>query len=51
MTGQELIDWIINNHAEQMDIEIQYRDGGGYYYGTDTLREEEIEIRNNTIIL
>ena len=51
MTGQELIEWIQTHNAESMDIEIQYRDGGGCYTGTDTLRKDEILIENNTVII
>ena len=35
MTGQELIDWIKTNHAENAIVEVAYRDDGGFYYGTD----------------
>ena len=35
MTGQELIDWIKANKAENFYIRVAYRDGGGYYSGYD----------------
>ena len=35
MTVKELYEWAKKNNAENFDIEIQYRDGGGYYSGTD----------------
>jgi hypothetical protein len=35
MTGQELIDWIKQHHAENAVVEVAYRDEGGPYYGTD----------------
>ena len=44
MTIKELYEWAIKNEVEDYDIEIQYRDGGGYYYGTETLYESDIEI-------
>ena len=44
MTIKELYDWAVNNSCENYEVEIQYRDGGGYYNGTDDLRESEIEI-------
>lgn len=33
MTGRELIEWIQHNHAEDLECVVQYRDGGGDYYG------------------
>lgn len=35
MTGQQLIDWIKQHHAENAVVEVAYRDEGGMYYGTD----------------
>jgi len=37
MTGKELMDWIIEQHAEDLPIAIQYRDGGGDYPGGEIL--------------
>ena len=44
MTIKELYEWAVNHDAENYNIEIRYRDGGGYYYGTSTLYESDIEI-------
>ena len=33
MTGAELIKWIQDNHAENMDMLVQYRDGDGIIEG------------------
>ena len=35
MMGCELIVWILENEAENMQFEVQYRDYGGDYEGTD----------------
>ncbi len=35
MTGRDLIKWILDHKAEDKKIEIQYRDSGGDYPGTD----------------
>lgn len=35
MTVKELYEWAVENKAEDLEIEIQCRDGGGYYCGTD----------------
>ncbi len=35
MKGKELIEWIKANNAEDLYIEIQYRDGSGFHYGRD----------------
>lgn len=47
MTGRELIRWILDNKAEDLPVEIQYRDSGGYYIGTDTMLCLEIETAND----
>ena len=44
MTIKELYEWAVERGVENYNIEIQYRDGGGYYYGTDTLHQAYIEI-------
>ena len=36
MTGRALIMWILENKAEEAQFEVQYRDYGGDYEGTDT---------------
>lgn len=35
-------------HIEDYEIEIQYRDGGGYYSGTDFLDSKDIEVNDTT---
>ena len=35
MTVKELYDWAVKNDALDLEIEIPYRDGGGFYYGAD----------------
>jgi hypothetical protein len=47
VTIKDLYEWAVKNGVEDYDIEIQYRDGGGYYYGTSTLYVEDIEIDRN----
>lgn len=44
MTVREFYDWAKRHDCLDYDVEIQYRDGGGYYSGTSDLREDEIEI-------
>lgn len=44
MTIGELYEWAKENQCENYDVEIQYRDSGGYYRGTADLREDEIVI-------
>lgn len=39
MTGRELIDWIHKNNAEDLECVVQYRDGGGGYYGIGEIME------------
>jgi hypothetical protein len=35
MTGQKLINWIVEHNAQDMQCVVQYRDGGGLYSGGD----------------
>ena len=44
MTIKDLYEWAVKNGVEDFDIEIQYRDGGGYYSGSSSLYESDIEI-------
>jgi hypothetical protein len=44
MTIKQVYEWAVKNEVEEYDIEIQYCDGGGFYYGTRTLYESDIEI-------
>ncbi|MBP5597273.1 MAG: hypothetical protein J6Y02_17960 [Pseudobutyrivibrio sp.] len=43
MTGKELIEWIKDKKAEDLQIEVQYRDDGGIYYGRDIYIVPSIE--------
>ena len=53
MTIKDLYEWAVKNGVEDFDIEIQYRDDGGYYYGTSLLNGLDIEIDRlcSTVIL
>lgn len=46
MTVRELYAWAEKNGALDYDIEIPYRDGGGYYFGCDDA-EPSIEEREH----
>ena len=46
MTIRELYETAQASHIEDYDIEIQYRDGGGCYSGTEELRGEEITVND-----
>ena len=46
MTPRDLHEWAVKHDVQDCDIEIQYRDGGGYYCGTTDARLDEIEIKN-----
>jgi len=35
LTGRDLMIWILDNKAEDAEFEVQYRDAGGEYKGTD----------------
>lgn len=39
MTGKELIKWIIDNHAEELQVLIEHRDSGGSYHTAERLGE------------
>lgn len=43
MTVKELYEWAVAEKAENLEIEIQYRDGGGTYCGTDVADNPTIE--------
>ena len=53
MTIEELYNWAIDNNCENYDVEIQYRDDGGFYIGTTILDEADIEVIEDagTVIL
>lgn len=48
MTIQELYEWAIKNNAKDLEVEIQYRDGGGYYSGTTDLDSSDVEIEHKS---
>ena len=39
MKGKDLINWIIENHAEDMQVLIEHRDSGGTYRTAEHLGE------------
>ena len=58
MTVKELYEWAVANQAENYDIEVAYRDGGGFYNGADdclvlaiTEREKEYEHHTEKVVL
>lgn len=53
MTIKDLYEFAEKNKCEDYEIEIQYRDGGGSYYGTDTFQLEDIEVKDfaKTVVL
>ena len=48
MTIRELYEWAEANEALDLDIEIQYRDGGGYYNGCDDVDSPYVTNRYNS---
>ena len=46
MTPRDLYEWALEHGVENCDIEIQYRDGGGSYCGTDSASFDGIEIED-----
>lgn len=48
MTPKDLYEWAVEHGVENFDIEIQYRDDGGYYEGTTDASLNEIEIKNTS---
>lgn len=53
MTIRDLYNWAVTNGVEDFEIQIQYRDGGGYYNGTDSCEQSDIKIDTiyNEVIL
>ena len=53
MTIQELYDFAKERNILDYDIEAQYADDGGYYYGSRITDEGDIEIKDDikTIII
>ena len=35
MTVKEFYEWAVANNVENLEMEVQYRDDGGCYYGSD----------------
>lgn len=48
MTGKDLIEYIQKWGLEDYKIEVQLRDEGGYYYGTDEVEPHIIEAGENS---
>lgn len=48
MTIQDLYEWAIKNNVKDLDVEIQYRDSGGYYNGTTDLDYSDVEIEHKS---
>ena len=48
MTVRELYQWAEEQNALDLDIEIPYRDSGGYYIGCDDVDYPEIVPRENS---
>lgn len=53
MTIKELYEFGVKNNIVDYDIEAQYADDGGYYYGSRNVCEPDIEIKDEirTIII
>lgn len=47
MTVRELYEWAEKNNALDFSIEIQHRDGGGYYIGVDDCDDPYITDREH----
>ena len=45
MTIKEFYEWGKKNGVENAAVEIQYRDDGGYYNGTDDLNGDLLDIQ------
>lgn len=48
MTIKDLYEYAQKNRIENCEVEIQYADGGGFYYGTRDLEESEISIEEKS---
>ena len=51
MTIQELYEWAKELNIEDYEINIQYRDDGGDYYGEDKYVYQIIDSENKRVIL
>ena len=48
MSIRDLYEWAVENNALDLDIEIQHRDGGGYYNGVDDCDLVELATRTHS---
>ena len=44
MTAKELYEFCKSHNAENFEIAVQYRDGGGFYTGEDYIEVSDVEI-------
>ena len=44
MTVKELYEFCKSHNAENFEIAVQYRDGGGFYTGEDYIEVPDVEI-------
>lgn len=51
MTIKELYEEAVANGAEDYEIQLQYQDGGGCYYGSCTMSEIEYDALRKKVIL
>lgn len=47
MTIQELYDYAKKNNIVDYELEAQYADDGGFYYGSRSIYLDDIEIKDN----
>ena len=47
LTIEELYKWAVKNQIQNYNIEVQYRDDGGDYYGTEAISIDYIRIRSD----
>ena len=48
MTIKDLYKYAVKKGLEDCEVEIQYADGGGFYYGTRDLEESEISVEEKS---
>lgn len=51
MTLRELIEWAKKNDYLDLEVCVQYRDGGGLYYGEDFDIDPRVEEINNRDVI
>ena len=49
MTIKDLYKYAVKKGLEDCEVEIQYADGGGFYYGTRDLEESEISVEEKVM--